>query len=175
MADQPFIGEIRMFGGNFAPVGWALCEGQIQQISQNSALFNLIGTTYGGDGVNTFALPDLRGRVPNHQGQSAGTSVYVIGEISGVENVTLTGLQLPAHTHTANAAAIGNTDTPVNHYPAADPAGNVVQFKANTAANATMNGSAIATAGGNQPHSNLQPLLAVNYIIALFGIFPSRN
>src|SRR6266699_540643 len=123
MAGQPFIGEIRMFGGNFAPVGWALCNGQVQAIDQNTALFSLIGTTYGGDGVSTFGLPDLRGRVPNHMGQGPGLNNYVTGEVNGVENVMLTVQQLPAHSHTANVAAIGNTDTPVNHYPAADPAG----------------------------------------------------
>lgn len=175
MASQPFLGEIKMFAGNFAPLHWAFCSGQIMSIAQNSALFALLGTTYGGNGQSTFALPDLRGRVPIHMGTGPFGTQYVEGEVSGTESVTLTAADTPTHTHPAQVAAIGTTDTPVNGYPATDPAGNVAQFKANTSANANMNPAAISTAGGSQPHANIQPSLAVSYIIALAGVFPTRN
>lgn len=173
MADQPFIGEIRMFGGNFAPAGWALCQGQLMAISQNQALFSLIGTTYGGDGQTTFALPDLRGRVPVHMGQSPGTSNYVIGEQTGVENVTLLGNQLPQHSHVppACSSAVGGSDNPAGNFWA----GSNTMLYTQTAADSTMNAGAVGLTGGNQPHDNMLPFLVVNFIIALFGVFPSRN
>jgi microcystin-dependent protein len=176
MADSPFIGEIKMFGANFPPLGWALCNGQLMAISQNEPLFTLIGTTYGGDGVNTFGLPDLQGRAPIHQGTGIGLSPYVIGQKAGVENVTLTTQQMPIHTHTASAAGAGNTDTPVNGFPATDPAGNVAQFKKSPfGATSNMNAGAIQNAGGNQPHNNVQPVQVVTYIICLNGVFPPRS
>jgi microcystin-dependent protein len=175
MASQPYLGEIRMFAGNFAPFGWALCNGQIMSIQQNTALFSLLGTMYGGNGQTTFALPDLQGRVPIHQGQSTFGTNYNVGEIAGSESVTLTDQEMPAHTHAVSVAAIGTTDSPVNGYPATDPAGNVAQFKANTTANAAMNANAVRPTGGSQPHANIQPTLAVTYIIALTGVYPSRN
>jgi microcystin-dependent protein len=175
MASEPYIAEIRIFGGNFAPQGWAFCNGQTMSIDQNEALFNLIGTTYGGDGVSTFNLPDLRGRLPIHQGQGLDLSPYVIGGKGGTEQVAITLAELPSHTHTAQAAKIGNTDTPAGNYPATDPAGNVAQYKANTTENATMAGTAISQTGGGVAHSNIQPVLAVSYIISMFGVFPSRN
>ena len=116
MASAPFIGEIRMFGGSFAPLGWTMCNGQTLSIAQNDALFTLIGTTYGGDGITTFNLPDLRSRVPIHQGQALGLSPYVIGQVGGTESVTLTTAQMPQHNHAVMAAAIGNTDNPVNGF-----------------------------------------------------------
>jgi microcystin-dependent protein len=172
---SPYVGEIRIFAGNFAPVGWALCNGQVVPISENPTLFQLIGTTYGGDGQSTFNLPNLQSRVPIHQGTDPHGNNYPLGQAAGTETVTLTTAQIPQHSHAAVVSAGGNTDTPVNNYPGADPQGADAQWKANTQANATMNGNAIATAGGSQPHTNIQPYLAINYIISLFGIFPTQN
>ncbi|MEP6848647.1 MAG: tail fiber protein [Acidobacteriota bacterium] len=170
MAD-PFIGEIRIFAGNFAPQSWAFCDGSLQAISQNDTLFALIGTTYGGDGVQTFALPDLRGRVPIHQGQGPGLSSYVIGQVSGTENVTLINTQMPQHTHIASAnSATGTAGTPANGFWAGTAAPTY-----NTTADAPMNPAATNSAGGNQPHENMHPFLTVTFIISLFGIFPSQN
>lgn len=164
---QPFIGEIRMFGGNFAPVGWAFCDGQLMPISENDALFTLIGTTFGGDGENTFAMPDLRGRLPMHQGNG-----YVLGQMGGVESVTLTTNQIPAHTHAAQAnSAIGSQSTPANGVWAAAPTSRY----SSSAPNLAMKNSLVAPAGGSQPHENMMPFLTVSFIISLFGIFPSQN
>jgi microcystin-dependent protein len=170
---SPFIGEIRMFGGNFAPAGWALCNGQQLSIADNSALYSLIGTTYGGDGVNTFKLPDLRGRAPLHQGQGPSTSNYVIGQLGGVETVTLTGNQIPSHTHAPPACSSNNgtSDNPAGDYWSAS----ATKLYTQTAADSTMNAGAVAATGGSQPHDNMVPFQAVNFIIALQGIFPSRN
>ena len=166
----PFIGEIRMFGGNFAPVGYAFCNGQLMAISQNDALFSLIGTTYGGDGQNTFALPDLRGRLPIHMG--TGLSTYVIGQNAGVENVTLTTNLIPSHAHSAmGQSASGNQPSPSGNTWAAS---SLNQYTP-SAANVTMNAASIGNSGGSQPHSNFMPYLCINFIIALEGIFPSRN
>jgi microcystin-dependent protein len=169
---QNFIGEIRMFGGNFAPLDWALCNGQMMAISQNTALFALLGTIYGGDGVNTFALPNLQSRFPVHQGQGPGLSSYIIGETAGTESVTLTVNQIPQHSHVPRAASGQGTasspsgavwaESPLNNYSASAPSSN-------------MDPGALAFAGGNQPHDNMPPFLVVNFIIALYGIFPSRN
>jgi microcystin-dependent protein len=178
---QPYVGEIRMFGGNFAPAGWMLCQGQLLAISQNATLFNLIGTTYGGDGVNTFALPDLRGRAPIHQGQSPGTSSYTIGQNGGVETVTLTTNQLPSHTHSIVADSNNaTTGDPTNaYYASSSPtdAFTVPGSAANPAAPMlkTFNAAVLPSQGGSQPHDNMQPFLIVNYIISLFGVFPSQN
>jgi microcystin-dependent protein len=173
MAD-PFIGEIRMFGGNFAIQGWAFCDGSLQSIAQNDALFALLGTTYGGDGVQTYALPDLRGRVPVNQGQGAGLSNYVIGQRGGAETVTLSGSQLPQHQHIAVGTVQGApTSNPANNnWGNSSPAAN--SFGPGASANATMNAASIANTGGNQPHENMLPFLVINYIIALFGIYPSQ-
>lgn len=173
---QPYVGEIRLVGFNFAPSGWMMCNGQLLPISEFETLFNLIGTTYGGDGQNTFGLPDLRGRIPLHQGNG-----FTLAEQAGTETVTLTTQQLPAHTHTPKCDnAFGGTQL--------SPAGNVWSFDAsgqfaNYAATPsvtngvtdTMNPQAIGNAGGSQPHENLQPFLVMNYIISLFGIFPSQS
>jgi len=171
----PFLGEIRMFGGNFAPRGWALCNGQLLAISQNTALFSLLGTTYGGNGVTTFALPDLRGRVPNHFGQGPGLSNYTQGQVGGTENVTLLQGNLPAHSHPVNAvAAGGNQASPAANLPAIESTGTSLNFSS-SAANATMNAATIGNAGQNLPLPVIQPYLTINFIIALQGIFPSRN
>jgi microcystin-dependent protein len=167
---QPYVGEIRVFAGNFAPVGWAFCDGALLAISQFPTLFNLIGTTYGGDGQTTFALPDLRGRVVIHQG--AG---YVIGETDGVETVTLTTEELPVHNHpvlgTATAATTANPGPLVAM--AATPTGESI-YDGNTANQVSLAPTAISMVGGSQPHDNRQPYLGISYIISLFGIFPSQ-
>jgi microcystin-dependent protein len=165
---QPYVGEIRMFGGNFAPAGWMFCEGQLLPISENETLFNLIGTTYGGDGQSTFALPDLRGRLPVHMGNG-----FTLAETGGVETVTLTVAQIPAHSH----AFIGTTSTAID----ANPGGNVVAQAQtffpylNVPPTVAMATQAVTSVGGNQPHSNFQPYLCVDFIISLFGVFPSQT
>lgn len=162
---QPFVGEIRMFGGNFAPVGWMLCEGQLLPISENETLFNLIGTTYGGDGQSTFALPDLRGRVPVHRGNTIAFS-----EAAGVESVTLTTQQIPVHTHTMVASGnIANSPNPGNNLIGLSTQVDMF-FDANPVNN--MNPSSISPVGGSQPHENMMPFLCINFIISLFGIYP---
>ena len=167
---QPYVGEIRMFGGNFAPAGWMFCAGQLLSIADNDTLFNLIGTTYGGDGQTTFALPDLRGRVPIHQGQGPGLSNYVLAQTGGVESVTLTVNQIPIHTHTPNASNTGASDNPANNFWANSTTGK--PYSAAPPA-IQMNPSTISSTGGSQPHDNMIPFLCVSYIISLFGIFPS--
>ena len=168
---QPYIGEIRMFGGSFAPQSWAFCDGQLQSIAQNNALFSLLGTTYGGDGQTTFALPDLRGRFPLHQGTGGGAT-YAMGQVAGVETVTLTVQQIPAHTHTpmANSGA-GNQASPAGNVWAASALG---QFSS-SAPGVAMNANALTNSGGSQPHDNMPPYLVITFIIALFGVFPSQN
>ncbi len=171
---QPYIGQIALVGFNFAPVGWALCNGQLLQISQYQALFTLIGTTYGGDGVQTFALPDLRSRIPLHQGQGTGTSNYVLGQTGGFETVTLSGNQIPSHTHQAQCfTSGGNSASPVNAIWAQGAATENL-YKAGEVGTASMASGAIGLAGGSQPHPNIMAYQALNYIIALFGIFPSQ-
>jgi microcystin-dependent protein len=170
-AGTPFVGQIMMVGFNFAPQGWASCDGQLLPIADNDVLFTLIGTTYGGDGVQTFGLPDLRGRVPIHQGQSPGMGNWVIGEMRGVEQVTLNVNQLGSHNHSFGLAASSNeltTDRPDNSYPASGG------YYAPTANGSPMGAPTIAQAGGSQPHNNLQPYLGINFIISLFGVFPSQ-
>lgn len=168
----PFIGEVRLFGGNFAPLGWALCQGQLMAISQNDALFALIGTTYGGDGQTTFALPNLAGRIPLHQGQGPGLAPRTMGEQAGTETVTLSASQIPAHTH----ALIGNSAAAAGTSPAGALLAATSVASYDTGAAATpMAAGAVGIAGGSQPHENMAPTLALNYIIALEGIFPSRN
>lgn len=165
---SPFIGEIRMFAGNFAPAGWALCDGQLLAIAENDTLFALVGTTYGGDGQTTFALPDLRGRIPIHSGGG-----HVQGESAGIETITLAPGQMPVHGHSLQATGVAAdrrgpkgalfavTEEPLYAAPPASPP--------------NLDGGALGAAGSNQAHENVQPYLCVNFIIALFGIFPSRN
>jgi microcystin-dependent protein len=169
---EPYIGEIKMFAGNFAPQGWALCQGQLLAVSQNDALFSLLGTIYGGDGRTTFGLPDLRGRLPIHQGTGAGLTPRTIGSKSGSETVVPTANQLPPHVHSLMAStAPGADSSPAGGVPAESPS---VDLYVEEAPTANLNGNAVATAGSNQAHTNLQPTLCVNFIIALVGIFPSQ-
>jgi microcystin-dependent protein len=163
---QPYVGEIRMFAGNFAPAGWMFCEGQLLPISEYETLFNLIGTTYGGDGQSTFGLPDLRGRIPIHQGNG-----FILAETGGAEEITLTVNQIPAHSHPLLAAnAVGNDPNPNNNLLAESSAVTLYQSGAPAAAMATQS---ISSTGGSQPHTNFQPYLCIDFIISLFGIFPS--
>ena len=171
---NPYLGEIRMVGFGFAPEGWALCGGQLLPISQNTALFSLLGTTYGGDGVTTFALPDLRSRVPVHQGTGTGLSSYSLGQQTGAENITLSVNQVPAHNHAVNCSTSGGTAaSPANAYPAVESTGTSLDYAASS--NNTMSSGMIANSGGGQSHPNIQPVLCVNFIIALSGIFPTRS
>jgi microcystin-dependent protein len=166
----PFVGEIRLFAGNFAPQGWLMCDGQLLAIPENEALFSLIGTLYGGDGVNTFALPDLRGRVPVHQG--FGQSSYVIGQQGGAETVTLAPGQMPAHSHAMRASATAATAT---HGPSeALGASAAMRLYGSGAPNMAMDPHAVAPSGGGQPHDNMAPFVALSYIVSLFGVYPSQ-
>lgn len=174
---SPYIGEIRMFGGTFAPVGYAICQGQLLPISQYQALFAILGTTYGGDGVSTFGLPDLRGRGPVHAGQGPGLSPRTPGEQTGVENTTLTVGNLPAHNHLISAstnAADQNSPAGAICAAAQDQSGGTQEYT-KTASNTAMLNTAVSIAGGSQPFEILQPLTCINFIIALEGVFPSRN
>ena len=172
---NPFLGEIKMFVGNFAPSGWAFCDGQLLSISQNTALFSILGTTYGGDGQTNFALPDLRGRAPLHSGQGPGLSLYQLGQQGGAETVTLTPAQMPAHSHSVNAVTSGGKQaSPSNNLPAVESTGTSLDYSSDPA-NTVMSNGMIATTGGSQPVSVVQPYLTVSFIIALQGIFPSRN
>jgi microcystin-dependent protein len=165
---QPYVGELRMFAGNFAPAGWMFCSGQLLPISEYETLFNLIGTTYGGDGQSTFALPDLQSRVPIHQGNG-----FVLAETGGAEEITLTVNQIPAHSHPLLASTgVATQSSPANNVLAQSTAADLYIEDIATAALAP---NAISSTGGSQPHPNLQPYLCVNYIISLFGIFPSQT
>lgn len=172
----PYLGQIMIFGGNFAIRGWALCNGQIMAISTNAALFSILGTTYGGNGQSTFALPDLRGRVPLHQGQGPGTSLYTLGEIAGTETVTLLANQMPTHTHLVNADGQGGgKTTPQGNLPGAVGTTVAEKLYSGNAGNTTMNPAMIQNAGGSQPLPILQPYLCMTFLVALTGVFPSRN
>jgi microcystin-dependent protein len=170
---SPYIGEIRMFGGNFAPAGWAFCDGQLLPISENDALFTLIGTTYGGDGQSTFALPNLQSRVPVHQGTGPGLATYLIGEQGGVETVTLTTQQIPLHNHPWLASTgSGTSNSPANNITASPPVAKLYRVGSPSD---PMSPTIVQPTGGNQPHDNLQPYLAINYILSLFGVFPTQT
>jgi microcystin-dependent protein len=169
---QPYVGEIRMFAGNFAPAGWMLCQGQLLPISENEVLFQLIGTTYGGDGESTFALPDLAGRIPVHQGTGGG-GTYTPGQAAGVETVTITTQQMPAHTHALIASQhIADQSSPANAVPAQSALANLYIEDTPTIGTSP---SSVTAVGGSQPHENMAPYLCINYIISLFGIFPSQT
>ena len=177
-----FLGQISMFGGNFAPRGWAFCNGQPMSIAQNDALFTLIGTTYGGDGVTTFNLPNLESRLPVHFGQGTGLSSYAVGQSSGTPQVTLNVNQMPAHNHFLNAGtsaatsiAVGSTVIPGNANGDSSPLFYWTPQSGQQIETFTMAPQACSQAGGSQPHSNLMPSLCITFIIALQGIFPSRN
>ncbi len=167
---EPFIGQVTLFAGNFAPRGWAFCSGQLLAISQNQALFSILGTFYGGDGRTTFALPDLRGRVPVHPGQGPGLANRTLGERGGAEQVSLSTDQIPAHAHnfraTTNAA---DSTTPAGKILASGPTAY------GSGANTQLSNNVIRNTGGGSPHDNMQPWLGLNYIIAITGIYPSRN
>lgn len=178
----PYLSEIQIFAFDFPPRGWQLCNGQLLAISQNQALFSLLGTTYGGNGTTTFALPDLRSRMPKHFGQGPGLANYFLGSSGGTENVALAANQMPLHTHTATTTAAqpcnggaGDSDSPVGKFPAAHETATIYS----TANNATFGAPTVSTtinlAGGSQPHSNLPPYLVLNFCMAIQGIFPSRN
>ena len=185
---EPFLAEIVMFAGNFAPRGWAFCQGQILSIAQNTALFSLLGTTYGGNGQTTFALPDFRGRSPVGTGQGPGLSSVDLGEMGGNETHTLTLTEMPVHNHTATIGtlnmraknAAGNSQSPVGNVPAAEASGVTATYSSaaadsNMAAGALAGAPSIATAGSSQPFALRNPYLGMNFIIALEGVFPSRN
>lgn len=168
---QPYVGEIRLFAGNFAPEGWNFCDGSLLSISESEVLFNLIGTTYGGDGMSTFALPDLRSRVPVHQGSSPG-GTFILGQIGGAESVTLTIAQLPAHRHIPQAnSTAGNQTSPNGGVWALST---LDQFSS-AAPGTPMAGNAVALTGGSQPHDNMLPFLGLSFIISMFGVFPSQS
>jgi microcystin-dependent protein len=170
MMSEPFIAEIRIFAGNFAPRSWAFCNGQLLPISQNTALFSLIGTTYGGDGRTTTALPNLKGRAPMHPGRGPGLTSRRLGQRGGVETVTLSEAQMPNHTHTM----VGNDDDPDQ----TSPVGGFLATGTNmydSTTNTTLASSTLPSAGGSQTHNNMQPYLAINFIIALQGLYPSRS
>jgi len=170
---EPFIGEIRMFAGNFAPVGWALCDGQLLPISGNEALFSLLGTTYGGDGQATFGLPDLRGRIPVHMGTGPGLSNRILGERSGAETITLTSGQLPAHSHHfIGTDELANTPNATRAVVAKSTTADVY---INEAPSVSLAAAAVSSSGGGQSHDNLMPSLCVSFIIAMFGVYPPRN
>ncbi|MEO8128276.1 MAG: tail fiber protein [Bryobacteraceae bacterium] len=170
---EPFIGLISMFGGNFAPRGWALCNGQLMSISQNSALFSILGTTYGGDGQTTFGLPNLQGRVAVHAGQSPGTSSYQLGQVGGTENVSLLAGNLPAHTHMVSGSQTPTSSDPAGLVPANE---NVSRTALYGAPDGTLMSPAMnSMVGGNLPFGIVQPYECVNFIIALEGVFPSRS
>ena len=169
---QPFLGEIRMFGGNFAPVGWAFCQGQLMPISENPTLFQLIGTTYGGDGQNTFALPNLQSRIPVHVGPN-----FVLGQSARTESVTLTVSQIPQHNHLVQTSNTPNSVSPTNNVLADEggTGGTTVPIYSGTTPTQALVANQVGSAGGSQPHDNMVPFLVVNFIISLFGVFPSQS
>lgn len=170
---QPYVGEIRMFAGNFAPNGWMFCEGQTLPIAENEVLFQLIGTTYGGDGQETFNLPNLASRVPIHMGTAPDGTTYQLGEMAGTEQETLTIQQIPNHTHALTASQnVSNQSSPANALLAQST---VADMYAGEAPDAQLAANAVAPVGGSQPHENTQPFLVINFIISLFGIFPSQT
>lgn len=171
---EPFVGEIRMFAGNFAPRGWAFCDGQLLAVSQNDALFSLLGTIYGGDGRTTFGLPDLRGRVPIHAGSGPGLSPRRLGAKAGSEKETLTVNQMPSHSHSWRASSSAAVERlPSDGVYAQHSASDF--YRTNSSPNANMNTAVMSNVGGSRSHTNLQPFLCINFIIALVGIYPSRH
>jgi len=174
---NPFLAEIRIFTGNFAPKGWALCDGQLLPISQNTALFSLLGTTYGGDGKSTFALPNLQGCAPMQAGQGPGLSLRDLGETAGEQTVTLLQTEMPSHSHTAQGSTGSNQTTPVNNAWAsgAKLGGGNLYFPSTPASNVQMSPFATEIKGGGQPHNNMPPFLGLTFIIALQGVFPARS
>jgi microcystin-dependent protein len=178
-----FVSEIRMFGGNFAPFGWAFCNGQALSVNDNQVLFVLIGTTYGGDGINTFNVPDLRGRFPIHNGTGPGLSTYVLGQAAGTEQVGLTTTTMPQHSHTLQASTtLATLTSPTNNVlgqgPILPPSAPTFLYRTNAAPAPTLGSlqsNSVGPAGNSIPHDNIMPFLCVNFIIALQGVFPSQN
>jgi len=171
---DPFVAEIRIFPFNFAPKGWAFCDGQLLPLSQNTALFSLLGTTYGGDGKSNFALPDMQGNAPMHPGQGPCLSLHDLGETGGSETVSLLESEIPSHSHNVTASSQDGTDNhPVNNYPAQGVGINLYVNAGTTPVN--MNDNALSPAGGDQPHNNMQPYLTLNFCIALQGVYPPRT
>ena len=166
----PYVGEIRMFAGNFAPVGWAFCQGQTLPISENDVLFTLIGTTYGGDGETTFNLPNLASRVPVHMGSS-----FIIGQTGGVESVTLTTSQIPAHSHVPQCNSNAGSDASPQNNLWAVSGSNLYADNTNGPPSVNMDPGALQSSGGSQPHDNMVPFLCINFILSLFGVFPSQT
>jgi microcystin-dependent protein len=172
---QPYVGEIRMFAGNFAPSGWMTCEGQQLPINENDVLFQLIGTTYGGDGQTTFALPNLQSRVPVHAGTGTSGSTYQLAQTGGAESVTLTAQQIPLHSHNLLASTnVANSNSPTNQVVALTQAATITPYGTDGPF-VVLDPSSVGPIGGSQPHSNLQPVLVINFIISLFGIFPTQT
>lgn len=172
---QPYIGEIRLFGGNFAPAGWMFCHGQMVPIADYDTLFNLIGTTYGGDGESTFGLPDLRGRIPLHRGQRPGGSSYVLGQMGGVEAVTLTTQQIPSHSHPAMASAsIASSASAQDGIPASWPDA-PYRGPDGVTAPVALAPDSVGASGGGQPHDNMPPYLGLTFIISMYGVYPTPN
>lgn len=169
---QPYVGEIRMFAGNFAPAGWMFCDGQQLPISENETLFQLIGTTYGGDGESTFNLPNLQSRIPLHFGTGPDGVTYQLAEMSGVEQVTLSTQQIPQHTHPLTASVAAGSQANPENAVLAQSLASITPFIEDTPST-PLNAGAVTPVGGSQPHENCQPFLCINYIISLFGIFPS--
>jgi microcystin-dependent protein len=177
MSDQ-YLGEVRMFAGNFAPVGWAMCQGQLLSISQNAALFSLLGTNFGGNGTSTFGLPNFQGSAPMHQGAGPGLTPRVVGEVGGEQTVTLLQTEMPAHNHPVNAdTASGTQASPIGGVWAEAKKGKNAanHYVPSSASNVPMSPNALTAAGGNEPHNNLQPYLTVTFIIAMVGIYPTRS
>lgn len=174
MAD-PFVAEIRIFPFNFAPTGWAFCDGQLMPLSQNTALFSLLGTTYGGNGQSNFALPDLQGRAPMHPGQGPGLSLHDLGETGGAETVSLLESEIPSHTHTVSVSAGDAYGQSPASEMLANGIGGIAQYAAASGQQTSLSPNALAPAGGDQPHNNMQPYLTLNFCIALQGVYPPRS
>ena len=175
---EPYIGEIRMFAGDYAPKNWSLCDGQLLAISQNNSLFSLLGTAYGGDGRTTFALPDMRGRLPVHQGTGPGLTTKNMGKKYGKENVTIKSAQMPAHNHSLNVTTdIANSSDPTNNVLAAQSDEDLPYYESDIPSTNTqdLNSNTLSTMGKGQSHNNMMPSLCVNFIIAVFGVYPSRT
>jgi len=172
---SPFVAEIRIFGFNFAPKGWAFCNGQLMPISQNTALFSLLGTTYGGDGISTFGLPNFQGSAPMHQGQGAGLSLRDLGESAGEQTVTLLESEMPAHAHGAQAYPNAGGQGPTNNAWSGANQRGISEYTPSSAQNVQMSPLALSVTGGSLPHNNMMPYLVLNFCIALQGVFPSRT
>ncbi len=172
---NPFVAEIRIFPFNFSPTGWAFCDGQLLPISQNTALFSLLGTNFGGDGRSTFGLPNMQGSAPMHYNQGPGLSLHDIGEVGGSDTITLLQSEMPNHSHTVNAAGAGSLAGPGANAWASGEKGHAPAYAATGGATVAMGGQAISSAGGNQPHNNLQPYLVLNFCIAMQGVYPARS